>query len=251
MFGQHLALVSGSTVYSMDSLARRSTSTSSHSSDNSVFPTLTRPRLHPSLPDRPQSFTASPTSAISLNAPVYPALQSQPSSQAGPEDGQLEAQEDGQLDETLPPESHNDDNSDIASTPPSTPRITPITPKSVPTRKPPPKLSLPKRPPAPALPVYARENLPCMSEIRPACNSVLNDDFAVTHEQLWEAKILILDLLGWGVPPSYIVECGLTRQIIYTVFTELNLRLPENLDLTGLLKPLTSSEAMDIASDDR
>lgn len=49
------------------------------------------------------------------------------------------------------------------------------------------------------------------------------------------AKDVVLDLLGWGVPPEYLVHCGLSRQIVYYVFNELNLRLPQNLDVTGLL----------------
>jgi hypothetical protein len=43
------------------------------------------------------------------------------------------------------------------------------------------------------------------------------------------AKDIVLDLLGWGVPPQYLVECGLSRELIYYVFTDLNLKLPPNL----------------------
>jgi hypothetical protein len=43
------------------------------------------------------------------------------------------------------------------------------------------------------------------------------------------AKDIVLDLLGWGVPPEYLVECGLSRELIYYVFTDLNLKLPPNL----------------------
>lgn len=49
------------------------------------------------------------------------------------------------------------------------------------------------------------------------------------------AKDLFLELLGWGVDPEYLVDTGLTKELIYYVFTELNLRLPNNLDTTGLL----------------
>ena len=49
------------------------------------------------------------------------------------------------------------------------------------------------------------------------------------------AKDVVLDLLGWGVPPEYFMDCGLTREIVYYVFSELNLRLPHNLDTTGLI----------------
>ncbi|KAK0464439.1 uncharacterized protein EV420DRAFT_1516395 [Desarmillaria tabescens] len=49
------------------------------------------------------------------------------------------------------------------------------------------------------------------------------------------AKDIILDLLGWGIPPTYLVDCGLSREIVYYVFNELNLRLPDNLDTNGLI----------------
>ncbi|KAK0201808.1 hypothetical protein DFS33DRAFT_1264121 [Desarmillaria ectypa] len=49
------------------------------------------------------------------------------------------------------------------------------------------------------------------------------------------AKDIILDLLGWGVPPIYLVDCGLSREIVYYVFNELNLRLPDNLVTSGLI----------------
>ncbi|KLO08328.1 hypothetical protein SCHPADRAFT_944553 [Schizopora paradoxa] len=53
-------------------------------------------------------------------------------------------------------------------------------------------------------------------------------------DQLNMVKELVLDLLGWGVAPEYLVECGLTRHAIYYAFTELNLKLPKNLDTTGI-----------------
>ncbi|KAJ2929758.1 hypothetical protein H1R20_g7323, partial [Candolleomyces eurysporus] len=49
------------------------------------------------------------------------------------------------------------------------------------------------------------------------------------------AKDLFLELLGWGVKPEYFIEAGVTRELIYYAFTELNLQLPENLDTKGLL----------------
>ncbi|EED81046.1 predicted protein [Postia placenta Mad-698-R] len=57
---------------------------------------------------------------------------------------------------------------------------------------------------------------------------------AMTQEQYDMAKDIVLDLLGWGVPPEYLVDCGLSREIVYYVFVELNLRLPQNLDTTGI-----------------
>ncbi|KAH8104790.1 hypothetical protein BXZ70DRAFT_1005295 [Cristinia sonorae] len=48
------------------------------------------------------------------------------------------------------------------------------------------------------------------------------------------AKDIILDLLGWGVPPEYLVRCGLSREIVYYAFLDFNLRLPADFDVTGL-----------------
>jgi hypothetical protein len=64
----------------------------------------------------------------------------------------------------------------------------------------------------------------------------------VTQAQYEIAKDVILDLLGWGVLPEYLVDCGLSREIVYYVFSELNLRLPTNLDLDGLLPYLSVPE---------
>ncbi|KAF5369264.1 hypothetical protein D9758_002784 [Tetrapyrgos nigripes] len=57
----------------------------------------------------------------------------------------------------------------------------------------------------------------------------------MNQEQYDTAKDIVLDLLGWGVPPEYLVDCGLSREIVFYVFNELNLRIPENLDITGLV----------------
>lgn len=56
----------------------------------------------------------------------------------------------------------------------------------------------------------------------------------VSIDQLNMTKELVLDLLGWGVSPEYLVECGLTRHAIFYAFTELNLKLPKNLDVSGI-----------------
>ncbi|KAH9948824.1 hypothetical protein B0H21DRAFT_203465 [Amylocystis lapponica] len=57
---------------------------------------------------------------------------------------------------------------------------------------------------------------------------------AMNQAQYDAAKDIVLDLLGWGVPPEYLVNCGLSREIVYYVFVEFNLRLPANLDTTGI-----------------
>jgi hypothetical protein len=57
---------------------------------------------------------------------------------------------------------------------------------------------------------------------------------SVNEKQYEAAKDIFLDLLGWGVDPEYIAKTGVSREIIFYVFTELRLRLPRNLDTTGL-----------------
>jgi len=56
----------------------------------------------------------------------------------------------------------------------------------------------------------------------------------VTQRQYDTSKEVILDILGYGVPPEYLIDCGISKEIIYYVFTELNLRLPSNLDTVGI-----------------
>ncbi|KAG2046559.1 hypothetical protein BDR06DRAFT_964969 [Suillus hirtellus] len=53
----------------------------------------------------------------------------------------------------------------------------------------------------------------------------------MTRQDLDHTKNLVLDLLGWGVSPEYLVEAGVSAGVIYRVFTDLNLRLPTNLVL--------------------
>lgn len=57
---------------------------------------------------------------------------------------------------------------------------------------------------------------------------------SVNEHQYNASKDTILDLLGWGVEPEYLIDVGLSREIIFYVFTELRLRLPRNLNTTGL-----------------
>ncbi|EPQ54458.1 hypothetical protein GLOTRDRAFT_129821 [Gloeophyllum trabeum ATCC 11539] len=68
---------------------------------------------------------------------------------------------------------------------------------------------------------------PSVDYVRPGLP--LND------QQYEAAKDIVLDLLGWGVPPEFLVSCGLSREIVFYVFSDLNLRLPTNLDITGLV----------------
>ena len=66
----------------------------------------------------------------------------------------------------------------------------------------------------------------------------------MTQSEYDRAKDIILDLLGWGVPPEYLVKCGLSREILFYAFTELNLQLPRNLDTTELIPYTPESVAL-------
>jgi hypothetical protein len=56
----------------------------------------------------------------------------------------------------------------------------------------------------------------------------------VTQQQYDRSKEIILDLLGLGVPPEYLMQCGVTRELIYFTFTELRLMLPAGFDTAGI-----------------
>jgi hypothetical protein len=56
----------------------------------------------------------------------------------------------------------------------------------------------------------------------------------VTQTEYEAAKDIVLDLLGWGVEPEYLVDLGLSREVVFFAFNELNLRLPSNLNVVGL-----------------
>ncbi|KAF8810258.1 hypothetical protein BYT27DRAFT_7240806 [Phlegmacium glaucopus] len=59
----------------------------------------------------------------------------------------------------------------------------------------------------------------------------LTQNTPLTEDQIDHAKNLVLDLLGWGVDPEYLVTSGVHPELIYRIFTDLNLRLPTNLVL--------------------
>ncbi|TEB32750.1 hypothetical protein FA13DRAFT_225067 [Coprinellus micaceus] len=42
------------------------------------------------------------------------------------------------------------------------------------------------------------------------------------------AKDLVLDLLGWGVPPQHLLDRGVSPQLMHRVFTDLQLQLPQD-----------------------
>lgn len=56
----------------------------------------------------------------------------------------------------------------------------------------------------------------------------------MTQRQYDTVKEVILDILGYGVPPEYLIDYGISKETIYYVFTELNLRLPSNIVTVGI-----------------
>ncbi|PPQ87537.1 hypothetical protein CVT25_008539 [Psilocybe cyanescens] len=60
-------------------------------------------------------------------------------------------------------------------------------------------------------------------------------------EELDQAKSLVLDLLGWGVEPEFLVASGVSAEAIYRIFTDLNLRLPNNLEVSEDVKAVAYS----------
>ncbi|KAH9474433.1 hypothetical protein JR316_0012892 [Psilocybe cubensis] len=60
-------------------------------------------------------------------------------------------------------------------------------------------------------------------------------------EELSQAKLLVLDLLGWGVEPEFLVTSGVSAEALYRIFTDLNLRLPHNLEVSEDVKAVAYS----------
>ncbi|KAF9045396.1 hypothetical protein BJ165DRAFT_1528272 [Panaeolus papilionaceus] len=59
------------------------------------------------------------------------------------------------------------------------------------------------------------------------------------------AKNLVLDLLGWGVQPEYLLSAGLSHELVFRVFADLNLRMPTNLKITDTLMDVAYSLGRD------
>ena len=57
----------------------------------------------------------------------------------------------------------------------------------------------------------------------------------MTQAEYDTIKNIILDLLGWAVSVEDLVQSGLSREVIYYVFNELNLQLPDTFDITGIV----------------
>lgn len=57
----------------------------------------------------------------------------------------------------------------------------------------------------------------------------------MTQAEYDTVKDIILDLLGWGIPFNYLIESGISKVVLYYVFSELNLRLPDDFDMSGII----------------
>lgn len=52
----------------------------------------------------------------------------------------------------------------------------------------------------------------------------------VSDAEIFEAKVVILDILGWGVPAQYLLDCGISELAIVVCLSELKLRIPKDLE---------------------
>ncbi|KAF9450572.1 hypothetical protein P691DRAFT_810105 [Macrolepiota fuliginosa MF-IS2] len=71
----------------------------------------------------------------------------------------------------------------------------------------------------------------------------IHPGLSMTQTEYDAAKDIVLDLLGWGVPPHYLVDCGLSKELVFYVFRDLRLRLPSNLALHGALHEFETSSS--------
>ncbi|KAF9565768.1 hypothetical protein CPC08DRAFT_158755 [Agrocybe pediades] len=71
-----------------------------------------------------------------------------------------------------------------------------------------------------------------ISSLGPNC---VRPGLELNQEQYDNIKELILDLLGWNVPPEDLLQYGIRKEVLYYVFNELELRLPESFDPSGII----------------
>ncbi|KDR76987.1 hypothetical protein GALMADRAFT_225142 [Galerina marginata CBS 339.88] len=79
--------------------------------------------------------------------------------------------------------------------------------------------------------------------IKPPAEATPDLSFPFSPEDLDQAKSLVLDLLGWGVDPEYLITSGVSPVAIFRIFNDLNLQLPTNLEVSEDLKALAYSWA--------
>jgi hypothetical protein len=81
---------------------------------------------------------------------------------------------------------------------------------------------------------------PAATEIH-ASSETTPPSFLLSPDELYQAKILVLDLLGWGVDAEYLVTSGVSPAVIFRVFTDLNLQLPTNIEVSDELMAVAYS----------
>lgn len=52
----------------------------------------------------------------------------------------------------------------------------------------------------------------------------------MSNDEIFEAKVVILDILGWGVPSQYLLDCGISALVVVVCLSELKLRIPRDLE---------------------
>lgn len=89
--------------------------------------------------------------------------------------------------------------------------------------------ALTDRMPTPEALAHLRARLSCKSSrldivFTPKCSRL------VSNEDIFEAKVVILDILGWGVPSQYLLDCGISALVVVVCLSELKLRIPRDLE---------------------
>lgn len=79
--------------------------------------------------------------------------------------------------------------------------------------------------------------LASLLSIEPDTLRIFEKSLTVTEEQYAESRIILLELLSWGVSPEHLVQVGLSTQGALVLFKDLRIRLPSN-----LLRPDLSDE---------
>ena len=52
----------------------------------------------------------------------------------------------------------------------------------------------------------------------------------MSDAELFEAKVVVLDILGWGIPPQYLLDCGISELAVVVCLAQLKLRIPQELE---------------------
>ncbi|KAH9480655.1 hypothetical protein JR316_0007255 [Psilocybe cubensis] len=141
---------------------------------------------------------------------------------------------------SVTPETYMNTTLHIRPTPPPlSPSPRSLSPEAQPTRA-----QLPAQLPETFVPVFKKEEevvkIPMLGVSEPDDTVDIGPDrvrpgIDLNQEDYDTVKGIILDLLGWGVPFEFLVDCGVSKEVIFYVFNELELRLPDDFDSSGLI----------------